>query len=118
MTNERVYRPTERPDVEVLVDGVWRVGELRMSRQDDDGSWLGQVQYRPDEPTRVIATFPAELRPRQWAPAVVGERGQWATDERQAARFVKRAETGPSARRRRSPGDATGEDKLKPCSPS
>ena len=68
MPDQRVYRPDERPDVEVLVDGVWRVGELRMWRQEHDGSWLGQVQYRPDEPTRVIATFPAE----QIRPAVDG----------------------------------------------
>ena len=26
----RVYRPDERPDIEVLVDGVWCEGELRM----------------------------------------------------------------------------------------
>ena len=55
-------------DIEVLVDGVWRVGELgmwrvgelRMWSQDADGAWQGRVQYRPDEPTRMIATFPAD----------------------------------------------------------
>jgi hypothetical protein len=62
--NLRVYRSHERPDVEVLVDGVWRVGELRMWHQDADGAWLAQVQWRPDEPTRIIGTFPADsIRP-------------------------------------------------------
>lgn len=43
----RVYRPDERPDVEVLVSGVWRVGELRMWSQLKDGLWQGNVQWRP-----------------------------------------------------------------------
>ena len=33
----RVYRPDERPDVEVLVDGVWCDGELRLWTQREDG---------------------------------------------------------------------------------
>jgi hypothetical protein len=49
-----------RPDVEVLVDGVGRTGELRMWVRREDGTWWGQVQWRPDEPTRVLGTFPAE----------------------------------------------------------
>ena len=63
----RVYRPDQRPDVAVLmpraspmVIGVWRVGELRMWLQDDGGDWWGQVQYRPDDATRMIDTFPAD----------------------------------------------------------
>ena len=61
----RVYRPDERPDVGVLVDGVWHVGELRMWSQLGDGSWVGDVQWRPaDEPTRYLDTFSADrIRP-------------------------------------------------------
>jgi len=61
----RVYRPDERPDVEVLVDGVWCDGELRMWTQLKDGLWQGNVQWRPaDEPTRYLGTFAADcIRP-------------------------------------------------------
>ena len=60
----QVYAPAERPDVEVLVDGVWCVGELRMWSHREDGSWVGDVQWRPtNEPTRMLGTFPAsEIR--------------------------------------------------------
>ena len=57
----RVYAPHERPDIEVLLDGVWLTGELRMWSQREDGSWWGNVQWRPaNDPTRMIGTFPAE----------------------------------------------------------
>jgi hypothetical protein len=47
---------------EVLVGGVWRVGELRMWSQRDDGSWDRNVQWRPaGEPTRRFGTFWADL---------------------------------------------------------
>ena len=52
-TLHRVYRPDERPDIEVLVDGVWCEGELRMRTQREDGTWQPDVQWRPNgEPTR------------------------------------------------------------------
>ena len=54
----RVYRPDERPDVEVLVHGLWCDGELRMWTQREDGSWEGNVQWCPNgEPTRRLDTF-------------------------------------------------------------
>ena len=57
----RVYLPDERPDIEVLVDGLWCEGELRMWTQREDGSWHGDVQWRPDgEPTRRLDTFAAD----------------------------------------------------------
>lgn len=44
-----VHAPADRPDVEVLHEGTWCAGEVRMSTQDDDGSWRFNVQYRrPD----------------------------------------------------------------------
>ena len=46
MKQHRVYRPDERPDIEVLVDGVWCDGELRMWTLREDGSWQGNVQWR------------------------------------------------------------------------
>jgi hypothetical protein len=65
MPDPIVYRPDERPDVEVLWDGVWCPGELRMQRPDASGRWLCQVQYRrPGELSSRIDTFPAsEVRP-------------------------------------------------------
>ena len=57
-----VYLAQERPDVEVLWEGVWCPGELRMQRQDAAGQWLCQVQYRrPGELSSHIDTF----RPRR-----------------------------------------------------
>jgi hypothetical protein len=65
MPTRHVYRPGERPAVEVLVDAVWCDGELRMRTQRDDGSWKGNVQWRSNgEPTRRLDTFVADfIRP-------------------------------------------------------
>ena len=53
-----VYLTHERPDVEVLWEGVWCPGELRMQRQDDSGQWLCNVQFRrPGELSSHIDTF-------------------------------------------------------------
>ena len=56
-----VYLAPDRPDVEVLWEGDWCPGELRMQRQDGAGQWLMQVQYRrPGELSSHIDTLPAE----------------------------------------------------------
>jgi hypothetical protein len=56
----RVYPPGERPDVEVLVDGTWCDGELRMWTRREDG-WWGNVSWRPPgEHTRRHGTFLAD----------------------------------------------------------
>lgn len=55
----RVYPPDERPDIEVLVNGQWLVGELRVWTQQEDGSWWGDVRYRLRGPTRHLGSFPA-----------------------------------------------------------
>jgi hypothetical protein len=47
MRDYRVFKPDDRPDVEVLVDGAWCDGELRMWTQREDGSWWGNVAWRP-----------------------------------------------------------------------
>ena len=41
-----VYEPAERPDVEVLWEGTWCPGEVRMVTWDDQGAEVHQVQYR------------------------------------------------------------------------
>ena len=57
----RAYPPGNRPVVEVQVNGRWLPGELRQWSQHEDGSWWGNVQYRPtDEPTRHYGTFSAD----------------------------------------------------------
>ena len=63
--NVTVHEPADRPDVEVLVDGEWCVGEVRMQWQEDDGLWWAQVQWRPPGThTRKLDNFPAErVRP-------------------------------------------------------
>lgn len=60
-----IYKPLDRPDVEVLVDDQWLPGELRAWRQYDDDTWSAEVQYRPPgEHSSTIATFPAaDVRP-------------------------------------------------------
>jgi hypothetical protein len=40
-----VYKPSERPDVEVLVDGTWHPGELRGTWQ-RNGKDLCNVSWR------------------------------------------------------------------------
>ena len=54
-----VYLAQDRPDVEVLWEGVWCPGEVRMVRW-VDGAELHQVQYRrPGVLSSHIDTFPA-----------------------------------------------------------
>ncbi|HXH77339.1 hypothetical protein [Nocardioides sp.] len=52
------YSPDERPDVEVLVNGVWHPGELRAWQRRDDG-WWANVQWRPRAGETYIDTVPA-----------------------------------------------------------
>jgi len=60
-----VHGPLDRPDVEVLVDGTWCPGEVRMSTQLDDGTWKFNVQWRPPgTSTRRLDTF-AETQVRE-----------------------------------------------------
>ncbi len=55
-----VYLAHEPPDVEVLWEGVWCPGELRMQSQDAAGQWLCNVQYRrPGELSSHIDDFAA-----------------------------------------------------------
>jgi hypothetical protein len=53
-----VYLAHERPDVEVLWEGAWCPGELRMQRQDGAGQWLlsGAVPApgRAEQPPRHV----------------------------------------------------------------
>jgi hypothetical protein len=61
MPSHHVPKPGDRPDVEVVVDGVWCPGELRMWTQDADDNWTAQVQYRPPGSfSRVIGAFGAD----------------------------------------------------------
>jgi hypothetical protein len=50
MPKFHVPKPSD-PDVEVLIDGAWCQGELRMWTQHDDGTWTAQVQYQPPDVT-------------------------------------------------------------------
>lgn len=60
----RTYRPDERPDVEVLVNGQWYQGELRQWSADAKGSWSAQVNWRRKGGETFIDTIPAErIRP-------------------------------------------------------
>lgn len=62
MPTHHIPKPGDRPDVEVLVDGQWLAGEVRMQTQHDDGSWELEVQYRlPGEHSSRIDSFAAEL---------------------------------------------------------
>lgn len=54
------YRPDERPEVEVLVDGVWFPGELRMWFQHEDGSWRENVMWSRVPGENRLDNVPAE----------------------------------------------------------
>lgn len=54
-----IYRPDERPDVEVEVDGSWYPGELR-GWWDHDSGRLMNVQWRATAGMTRIETVPAE----------------------------------------------------------
>ena len=56
-----VYRPDERPDVEALVDGEWRLDELRAWTLHEDGTRTVDVQYQPvGTNSRTIGTLTAD----------------------------------------------------------
>lgn len=55
-----VYKAGERPLIEVLVDGRWLPGELRMWLQHEDDSWTAQVKYSDEESYTFIETVPAD----------------------------------------------------------
>ncbi len=55
----RTYRPDERPDVEILIDGQWCRGELRQWSVADE-LWSAQVNWRRDVGETFIDTFPAD----------------------------------------------------------
>lgn len=58
------YRPNERPDVEVHVDGVWHPGELRDWLHREDGTWWANGQWRRRPGETYIDTVPADhVRP-------------------------------------------------------
>ncbi|WP_067428588.1 hypothetical protein [Nocardioides jensenii] len=58
-----VYPIPDRPECEVLVDGGWWFGEVRMWTQDDDGSWSANVSWTRNTETRLDAVPAARVRP-------------------------------------------------------
>jgi hypothetical protein len=75
------YPRDQRPEVEVLVDGIWWPGKLRAwSRPANFGPWWGNVTYRSDQGRERVATVhmdrlrhapppPVENEPSDTAPA-------------------------------------------------
>jgi hypothetical protein len=55
-----VYKPHERPEVEVLVAGTWHYGELRIWTHNRDGSWSAQVTGSRAVGENLIDTFRAD----------------------------------------------------------
>lgn len=55
-----VFKPEERPLVEVLIDGRWLPGELRMWAQDENGDWTANVKYTDEEHFNYITTVVAD----------------------------------------------------------
>lgn len=79
MCNPIVF-PDERPLCEVLIDGVWRSGEVRAWRHGDDG-WIADVGYSLGPAQNYLATFPADqLRPVD--DQVVRDRIEWEAVKR------------------------------------
>lgn len=64
MPTHHVPPHAERPEVEVLVDGAWYYGEVRMQTQLDDGSWEFIVEWVERPGDRRLDTFSASaVRP-------------------------------------------------------
>lgn len=66
-----IYKPQDRPEVEVLVDDAWHFGDLRQWFLDDEGGWHGEVRWSSADGNR-IDTFPADRIRRNetdWSPA-------------------------------------------------
>ena len=62
----RTFRPHERPDVEVLIDGQWFKGEPRQWSVDAEKHWSAQVTWHRGVGETFISTVPAEqVRPDQ-----------------------------------------------------
>ena len=55
-----VYEPHERPEIEVLVEGAWHYGELRMWIQHRDGSWSANVMWERAHGENRLDALPAE----------------------------------------------------------
>lgn len=59
-----IYTGEDRREVEVLVDGVWRYGELRGWQRDAEGAWKGSVTWSAGPGQNRLDNFPAEqIRP-------------------------------------------------------
>ncbi len=65
-TVDSTLPPADRPEVEVLVDGTWHYGELRMWTQHDDESWSANVVWSRAHGANRLDTFLAETFGR-WA---------------------------------------------------
>lgn len=64
MRRDHVYKPHERPLVEVLVDGRWLPGEIRMWSLLEDDTVVGNVQYSTHPGDNRLGTFDlADVRP-------------------------------------------------------
>lgn len=57
-----VFRPDERPDVEVLVDDVWYPGELRAWQRRADG-WWANVNWTRDGMRYLDTVLADRVRP-------------------------------------------------------
>lgn len=57
-----VYPPHERPEVEVLVDGTWHYGTLRMWKLDGD-TWTGSVTWSAPDGNRIDDFDSEHIRP-------------------------------------------------------
>ncbi len=55
---DQPFRPDQRPDVEILVDGVWCQGELCQWSVDGDDNWSAQMNWRREVGHTYIDTFP------------------------------------------------------------
>lgn len=66
---QTVYKPHERPDAEVYVEGTWYHAEIRMWSRDDAGGWHAQCTWHKAAGETRIDTFPAhEVRPVEEQP--------------------------------------------------
>ena len=65
VTVRRMFPPSERPEIEVLVGDVWRRGRLSMWIHHEDDSTSAQVDYRShrgSEP-QIVTVLASQVRP-------------------------------------------------------
>jgi len=67
-----IYAPNDRPEAEVLVDGVWYSAEVRSWMIDDAGDWWASCSWSKGPGDNYLDTVPAARVRQAGGPDVTG----------------------------------------------